>query len=146
MVVVKDLAVSAQKFTRNASSAASEYATNAANAATRWQTNSAAAQQTFQQAITAPGVPQRYGRGVQRAGAAKYQGRVQAVGQNRYSEGVGVSQDDWQSGFQPFAQALASLTLSGRRPRGDAQNYRRVEEVGKRLNATRIAQLGGAPA
>lgn len=143
MVAVKDLGASAAKWTRNAQAGAGDYATNAAAAASRWQQNTVNAQSTYQQAITAAGVPQRFARGVQKAGAEKYSSRVSSVGSNRFSEGVGVAQDDWQSGFQPFAQALAGITLSPRRPRGDRSNFRRVEEVGTRLNAVRLASLGG---
>jgi len=144
MVAVKDLATAAQKWSRNAQAGATEYGDNAQAAAQRWQVNTVAAKSNYQQAVAAPGVPDRYARGAQKAGAEKYGRRIQQVGQSRYTEGVGVAQQDWQAGFQPFAQALAGLTLSARRPRGDRANYRRVEEVGVRLNAARLAQLGGA--
>ena len=143
-IQVKDLAASAEKWVRNAGAAATEYSTNAQAAATRWAANAQAAQQTYQQGVSAPNVPQRYARGIAKAGAAKYQRRVEAVGLNRYTEGVGVAKDDWQAGFQPFAQRLAALTLPPRRPRGDRANYRRVEEVGIALNAQRLAALGGS--
>ena len=142
MVAVRDLAASATKWRSNAQNAASEYGERAAESGQRWQTNTVAAQQTYQQAISQAGVPQRYARGVQRAGAEKYARRIRDVGQSRFSEGVAVAEGDWQSGFQPFAAALNALTLSARRPRGDRANFRRVEEVGVRLNAVRLAQLG----
>ncbi len=143
-IAVKPLDASADKWARNASASASEYSANAQAAAQRWATNAAAAQQTYQQGVSAPNVPQRYARGIQRAGAGKYQRRIEQVGGSRYSEGVAVARDDWQAGFQPFAQRLASITLSPRRPRGDRSNYRRVEEVGIALNAQRLAALGGS--
>ena len=144
MVAVKDISASAAKFARNAGAAGAEYAANSQAAAQRWSTNTQAAAPTYQQAISAPGVPARFARGVQKAGAGKYSAKIAAVGQNRYIEGVGVSEDAWKAGFQPFAQALGSLTLSPRRPRGDRANYRRSEEAGVRMNATRLAQLGSA--
>ena len=143
MVQVKDLASSAGKWSRNAGAASGEYAANASAAAQRWQTNTVAAKGNFQQAITSAGVPDRYARGVTKAGAGKYSKGITDKGQSRFGEGVGLAQDAWQAGFQAFAQALSGLTLSPRRPRGDRQNYRRVEEVGVRLNAARLASLGG---
>lgn len=143
MVQVKDLTAAAAKWSRNAGAGASDYAVNAEAAAARWLTMTVAARGNYQQAITSPGIPQRYTRGVQKAGAAKYAARIGQVGQSRYVEGVGVGTDAWSAGFQPYAQALTSLTLTERRPRGDRQNYRRVEEVGNRLNAARLAALGG---
>jgi len=44
---------------------------------------------------------------------------------------------------EPYLQTLASLNLPARRPRGDSQNYLRVNQVGAALNAKRIALLGG---
>ena len=141
---VKDIAASAAKFARNASAAAGEYAVNAQAAGQRWATNTQAAGPTYQQAIAAPGIPARFARGVQKAGAAKYSGQIAKFGQARYSDGVAGAESSWQAGFQPFAAALGSVTLSPRRPRGDRSNYRRTEEVGVKLNATRLAGLGGA--
>ena len=142
MVQVKDLTASATKWRSNAQNAAPEYAERAGAAGQRWQANTVAAQQTYQAAISAPGIATRYSKGAQRAGAEKYAGRVLSVGQSRFSEGVAVAEGDWQAGFSPFAAALAQLNLTARRPRGDRGNYRRVEEVGQRLNAVRLAQLG----
>lgn len=141
-IVVKPLEASAAKWSRNAGAAAADYSTNAVASAQRWQVNAQAGQPTYQQAITAAGLPARWARGVQKAGAAKFSRGITEKGASRFSEGVGVAQQDWQTGFQPFAQRLASVTLSTRRPRGDRSNYRRVEEVGVALNAQRLAALG----
>ena len=37
---------------------------------------------------------------------------------------------------------IASLTLTARKPKGDPANYQRVEQIGKALNAKRLATLG----
>lgn len=142
MTEVKDLASSALKWSRNASNASADYGDRAANAGEIWQRNTVAARQTFQQAITAPGIPERYSRGVQRAGAQKYSQRVRDLGQERYSTGVAAAQDDWQSGFSPYAQAIRGVTLTPRRPRGDRSNLQRVAEIANRLHAVRLGQLG----
>jgi hypothetical protein len=141
-VRVKDLGQSAAKWSRNASAASADYATQAAAAANEWQSATVAAQQNYTQAISAGGIGQRFARGVQRAGAAKYQSRVTELGASRYGQGVAAAEGDWQTAFQPFAQAIASLTLPQRRPRGDPGNLQRVSAVTQRLSAVRMAQLG----
>lgn len=141
-IAVKPLDASAAKWSQRAQGAAGEYATNAQASAQRWLANAVAGQPTFQQAITAAGLPARWARGIQKAGSAKFTRGITEKGASRFSEGVGVAQQDWQTGFQPYAQRLASVTLSTRRPRGDRANYRRVEEVGVALNAQRLAALG----
>ncbi len=141
---VKPLDQSAEKWSRNASQAAAEYASNAEAAGNSWVTATAAASQTFGQAVSAAGVPERFRRGVQRAGAEKYSRKIRDVGASRYGPGVQAAQGDWQSGFEPFAATLASLTLPQRRPRGDPGNLARVQAVMTALNTRRLALLGGS--
>ena len=141
-LTVKPLDASAEKYRQNAANASTLYATNAGGAGDRWSAATLAAKQTFNQAIKAAGIEDRWHRGVSRAGAGKYATKIAEVGQSRYSEGVQNAGEDWQTGFEPFASTLAGLTLPQRRPRGDAGNYGRVEAVGKALNAKRLALLG----
>ncbi len=139
---VKDLAGSAQRWTSRASGAATEYASEAAAAGERWASNTAGASQTYFQAVSASGIQDRFRRGVQRAGAAKYTRKIADVGQSRYTTGVQAATEDWRAGFEPFATTIAALTLPPRRPRGDPGNIERVRVVAQALNARRLAALG----
>lgn len=141
---VKDLAGSAQRWSQRATGAASEYASEAAAAGDRWQTNTAGAASVYQQAVSAAGIIDRFRRGVQKAGAAKYTRKIADVGQARYSQGVQAATDDWRSGFEPFAATIAALTLPQRRPRGDPGNIERVRVVATALNTRRLANLGSS--
>lgn len=141
-VRVKDLSSSAQRWSSRASGAAGDYATEAAAAGDRWQTNTSGAAGVYQQAVSAAGIQDRYRRGVQRAGSAKYTRKITEVGQSRYSTGVQAAVDDWRTGFEPFANTIAGLTLPQRRPRGDPGNIERVRAVASALNARRLAALG----
>ena len=141
-VRIKDLGQSAIKWARNAGAASAEYASGAIEGASAWETNTAAASGTYHQAVTGPGIQERFRRGVQRAGSEKYSRRIQDVGAGRYSTGVQAAEGDWQSGFAPFAQVIAGLTLPQRRPRGDPGNLQRVAAVAQALNARRLANLG----
>ena len=141
-VRVKDLSASATKYQQRATSAAAEYANNAVLAAEEWLANTVASKQTWKASMVAAGIEDRFERGARNAGSAKYSNRLQAVGQGRYTEGVGQAGDAWRAGFEPFAQTIAGLTLPGRRPRGDPANYARVQSVGTALSAKRLAMLG----
>ena len=140
---VKDAAGSATKWTENAGRAATEFATNAEAAAETWASNTAKAADTFHQAITAPNIKERFRRGVTRAGAAKFARKIKDVGMARFGPGVAAATSDYQTGVEPYFSTLAALTLSARKPRGDPANYNRVQEIGKALNAKRLALLGG---
>ena len=141
-IVVKDLAKSSQKWGDRAASAATEFATNAAAAADIWGRNTQAAEGNYRQAISTGNVAIRFARGVGKAAAAgKFANKIRAVGQGRYSEGVSAGKGDWQTGFEPYQQALANVTLPARKPRGDVGNLDRVKAVTSTLNAKRLAVL-----
>ena len=142
-IPVKSAEASTAKWQDNASRASAEMAEGAVAAADEWQRQTAASADNFHQAVTAANIKERFRRGVVRAGAAKFIRKVQAVAASRFSEGVSAARDDYRTGVEPFLSTIAALTLSPRKPRGDPSNYRRVEEIGKALNAKRIAQLGG---
>ena len=141
-VKVKPADQSREKWRDNAARAAESFATEAAAGAEAWARNTAAASDTYHQAITAPGIKERFKRGVSRAGAAKFARKIADVGKDRYAPGVAAADQDYQQGVEPYLQTIAGLTLSSRKPRGDPSNYKRVEEIGKALNAKRLALLG----
>jgi len=141
-IPVKSIEASTLKWGENASRASAEMAAGAIAAADLWARNTAAAADNFGAAITAAGMKERFRRGVVRAGAAKFSRKVEAVAASRFSEGVNAGKDDYKTGAEPYFATLSALTLSPRKPRGDPGNYRRVEEIGKALNAKRLAMLG----
>jgi len=141
---VKPIDTSTTKYADNASRAATEFATNAAAAAETWARNTAGSADTFGQAISAPGIKNRFRSGVVKAGAAKFSRKINDVAKDRYGPGVTAGKDDYKTGAEPYFSTLAALSLSARKPKGDPANYKRVEEVGKALNAKRLAMLGSA--
>lgn len=141
-IKVKPIEASTTKWSENASRAAAEFAINAEAAAETWAGNTARAADTFHSAITAPNMKERFRRGVIRAGAAKFARKIRDVGKDRFGPGVAAAVDDYKVGAEPYFATLAAITLSPRKPRGDPANYRRVEEIGKALNAKRLALLG----
>ena len=139
---VKPIDGATTKWSDNASRAAGEFAERAEAAAETWARNTAAGADTFHQAITAPNMKERFRRGVVRAGAAKFARKIRDVARDRFGPGVAAAINDYKAGAEPYFSTLAALTLSARKPRGDPSNYNRVMEVGKALNAKRLALLG----
>jgi len=142
-IKVKGIDASTSKWSDNAGRAAGEYATNAEAAASEWASKTAAASDNFHQAISAPGVKERFRRGVVKAGATKYARKIVDVARDRFGPGVAAAVNDYKAGAEPYFSTLSALTLSARKPRGDPANYNRVMEIGKALNAKRLAMLGG---
>ena len=141
-IAVKPIDASTTKWVSNASRAATEFAERAEAAADVWARNTAAGADNFFQAVSATGVKERFRRGVVRAGAAKFARKIRDVAAGRFSGGVTAAETDYKAGAEPYYSVIAGLTLSPRKPRGDPANYRRVEEIGKALNAKRLALLG----
>ncbi|GAI63751.1 unnamed protein product, partial [marine sediment metagenome] len=140
-IKVKPIEASTSKWSENAGRAGVEFAENAEAAAELWASNTGKAADTFHQAVTAANVKERFRRGVARAGAAKFARKIRDVGRDRFGPGVAAATDDYKTGVEPYFSTLASLTLSARKPRGDPANYNRVQEIGKALNAKRLALL-----
>ena len=141
-IKVKEVGASTTKWSENASRASTEFAINAEAAAELWAGNTGRAADTFHQAITAPNMKERFRRGVARAGAAKFARKIREVGRDRFGPGVAAATMDYTAGVEPYFATIAALTLSPRKPRGDPANYNRVQEIGKALNAKRLALLG----
>lgn len=141
-IKVKSAESSAVKWSENAGRAAGTYATEAEAAAEAWARNTGQAADTYKMAVQAAGISERFRRGVAKSGAAKYARKIRDVAVERFAPGVAAAQTDYQTGAEPYLQTISGLTLSPRKPRGDPANYRRVEEVGKALNAKRLAMLG----
>lgn len=141
---VKDLNASVEKWTTRASGAADIFATEAEKAADAWQKNTVAAQSNYQQGITAAGVPARFARGVAKAGSAKFARKIREVARDRYAPGISAAQQDYRADVEPYFATIAALNLSPRKMRGDPANYNRVTEVGKALNAKRLALLAAS--
>jgi hypothetical protein len=139
---VKPVATAANKWDENAARAADTFTAEAQVAAGVWEANALAAKDTYQKAITASGIADRQNGGIRRAGAAKFARKILDVAKDRFGPGIHAAKQDYTERVQPFLETIASLTLSKRGPKGDISNYDRVGQVGKALNAKRLALLG----
>ena len=141
-IKVKSIEASTTKWAEKARGAATEFAAEAEASAELWAGNTVKAADTYGQAISAAGIKERFRRGVMRAGAAKFARKIRDVGADRFAGGVDAATQDYNAGAAPYYSTIAALTLSPRKPRGDPANYNRVMEIGKALNAKRLALLG----
>lgn len=141
-IKVKEVGASTTKWADNAARASEEFGIRAEAAASDWQSHTVAAAGNYHAAVTAPGIKERFSKGVTKAGAAKFARKIRDVARDRFASGVGFAVTDYTEGVTPYFATIAALTLDARKPRGDPANYRRVEQVGKALNAKRLALLG----
>lgn len=142
MVAVKSVSDSGAKWARRAGSAGGEYEEGVRNPKTSWATATAAAKKAYDAGVTAAISRNAFQNGVKKAGDTKWQANAIAKGPARYTQGVQLAQGDYESAVAPFNQALTSLTLPPRGPKGDPSNINRVAMVAKTLHDVKL-QLQG---
>lgn len=137
MPAVKPVSVSSAKWVSRAGQAAGDYARGVQNPRNSWEqaTSDAAAAHAagIQQAIS----ENRFEKGVQAAGNAKWQRKATTVGAQRFGPGVSAAKADYEQGFAPYTSVIQGVTLAPRGPKGDPRNYERVKAIGDALHAAK---------
>ena len=139
-IKVKDAATASKKFTQRGAAAAADYQAGVQAAGADWQTNTAASAENYAAGVQEAIGRGAFGKGVAKAGGAKYAGKASTVGARRFPEGVREAGPDFEAGVTPYLQTIAALTLPPRRPKGDPANFGRVQAIGEAL---RRRKLGG---
>jgi hypothetical protein len=141
MPPIRSISAISDKWQRNAQGAQSEYQNGIANATKDWATNTAAAADSYNTGVNAAIAANRFATGVASAGTGKWKTNAMTKGPQRWAQGIRVSVDNYQRGFEPFRRVIESTTLPPRGPRGSAGNYERSRIMGEALNNARV---GGA--
>lgn len=123
--------INPEKWASRASGAGADYASGV-RAPRRSQSAAAiAAKENYKAGVTLAISEGRFEKGLQKAGDAKWLKGATEKGEQRFTQGVLGTQQEYAAGFAPFAQALTSLSLAPRGPKGT--NYGRVQAVGEAL-------------
>jgi hypothetical protein len=123
----------ASKWARRAASASGEYEAGVRGSTKSWAGAAKAGENNYKAAVTAAAGAGRYGKGVDRAGDAKWKRGAIEKGPMRFSQGVGVAEKDYADQMAPYLQAIGSIDLPARGPAGSEGNYARVSAIGKGL-------------
>lgn len=132
---IKDTATIAAKFKARAGAAQGDYKSGVESAGQDWQARTLAAEDNYAQGVTAAIGRKAFGKGVNEAGAARYQKRAAELGPARYQTGVAAAQDDYARGVAPYLDAVRNMDLPPRGPRRSPQNMNRANAVAMRLAA-----------
>jgi len=106
-----------------------------------WASAASGANATWKEAITSAAAADRFGKGVTKAGTAKWKDRAGKKGPSRFAEGVIIGMPDYQKGFSPYAETIKATTLPERFPKGDPRNIGRVSAIADALHKKRIETL-----
>lgn len=135
---VKDAASSATKFVQRAQAAAPDYSKGVQGAGNTWQAHTAAASDSWGAGVQAAVANGRFAKGVNRVGGQKWEAAATGKGAQRYPQGVAQAGPNWQSATAPYLDAIASLNLPPRRPKGDPANFQRNQMVADTLRKKKV--------
>lgn len=140
MAAIKDMARIVEKWKRVSAGAGEEYRVGIENPKTDWAGATKAAEPQYEAGLQAAMGRKAFGKGVTKAGTGKWQSMSLAKGPGRWSEGIGLAGDAYETGFAPYRQIISGLTLPARGRKGDPKNIARVAAVAKALHDAKIAR------
>lgn len=129
MAEIKSMAAIKEKWTRVTPQRTDDYSKGVANPKRDWANEAVAAKGNWKAGIDAAAAKDLYAKGVNAAGTTKWKAKSLTLGPGRFAEGVYQAGGDYEKGFAPFREAIASADLGPRFPRRDPRNLDRVKRV-----------------
>lgn len=142
MPPVKSLDRISEKWARVAGVSQEEYIQGIKNPRTDWAKATSDSEANYDRGVQAAIQRKAFGKGVAKAGTAKWQERALVKGPARWAEGINVSRDAYEKAFAPYREVLMRTPLPPRGPRGDAKNYARVQIIGDALHKEKLSRQG----
>lgn len=133
MAKIRTLAEIQSKWATVTPQRSAQYADGVANPLNSWSAGAKAAEGNFEQGIQRAIANKSFSKGVVAAGDARWIEKTTQLGVSRWAPGVAAAAPDYADGFAPYREAIASVSLPPRFPRGDERNYLRVAAIGKAL-------------
>jgi len=102
-----------------------------------WAQATKAAEPAYKDGVMKAAQEGRFGKGVTKAGTAKWQEKALSVGPARYSQGVAIAGPAFEKGFAPFRDTIEKTTLPPRFAKGDPRNIERVKVMAAALHTAK---------
>lgn len=137
MAAIRTIDKIAAKWAEITAQRGSQYAEGVQDPQRDWARNTVAAEPAYNAGVTAGIQRKAFSKGVNRAGTAKWQKGAVEKGVSRFGPGVQLAEGAYATGFGPFREAIARLTLPPRFARRDPRNLDRVKAVVDALKAVK---------
>jgi len=134
MVKTKGVDRTVAKWKSKVAAAGPDYLDGVTNPKADWQTETSKAEGSYEQGVTAAIGRKSFGKGVARAGTAKWQANAISKGGTRWTAGVALAEDEYRSGMSEVISTIEATALSPRGPKGDPKNYDRTRQLGTALH------------
>jgi len=134
---VKSAADIAAKWSRVTPSRQQDYKAGVTDASVDWAKATMGAADSYAAGVQDAVTRGSFGKGVDKAGNAKWSRKAGDVGVSRWGPGVLAAQADMETGMARMVDALTRTTLPPRGPRNDPRNLDRVAVVARALGDAR---------
>lgn len=121
---------------------AADYASGIASPRRPWCAATKAAESAYQDGVTAAISRKSFGKGVAKAGDAKWFRKASVNGVRNWGPGVSEAKGDYAAGFAPYQAAIAATVLPPRYARRDPRNLARVKAIVDALIAKKVSIMG----
>jgi len=138
MAEIKSIGAIQEKWGRVTPGRTEDYTLGIKNPKRDWAQAAAASKESHKAAMQAAAANDSYGKGVNKAGTARWQDRAIRKGPSRFAEGVIVGAADYGTAFAPYADAIKATTLPVRFPKGDLRNLDRVKTISQALRKKKM--------
>lgn len=128
------------KWARRAGSATQEFTEGVASPRQNWKQATMASEQAHRAGTEAALREKRFVKGVQASTDERWMTKTLGKGAARFAQGVADAQQDYETGVAPYTNALNSVVLPPRGPKGDPNNINRVIAVNKALRQVKTGQ------
>jgi len=139
-IKIRDVGSIAEKWARVTPERSEDYRLGVTSPKEDWKTKTEAAKEIWKAAMTKAVADDRFGKGVAKVNTDKWRSKALSKGVARFGEGVAVAKPDYESGFKPYRDLIAGISLPPRYPRGDVRNIERVKVI---ANTLHLAKVGG---
>ena len=123
---IKSAARIKEKWTRVTPMRTEDYKLGIQSPRRDWQASTVAAKESHKLAMVSAAASDAFGKGIAKAGTAKWQTKALQKGPSRFAEGVMVGGDDYEKGFAPYRDEIEKTVLPPRFPKRDPRNLQRV--------------------
>ena len=134
MVKTKGVDRTVNKWRTKVASAQGDYLDGVTNPKADWQTETSKAEASYEQGVTQAISRKSFGKGVAKAGTAKWQKGATEKGPARWVDGVSKAEDEYRQGMGEVIQVIEGTQLPPRGPKGDPKNYDRTRILGSKLH------------
>jgi hypothetical protein len=127
-----------EKWKRRTETAGAEYEAGVKDPKKDWGEETAKSEKNYEAGVQNAMRHKRFGKGVKKAGTAKWQDGAVKKGVARFGQGVAASGDNYEKGFSPFREVIEKTELPPRYAKGDPRNFERVKAMGTALHDAKM--------